>query len=207
MQVSMRTSQRKTVKKGRKAKKSKKVGTKGSKKKPSRDSKKSKKHSGGSESNAALSKSKSKRNLEVLKSKKGNGSHADSSAPAELPEARAVEPETRVERKRKTTKEDWTEKDWATTPKVYQDRVDLGNGKWRYQVLEDQFWGCSNCRFIYGGCKNCWKPKFKGRTAADVREDESNKSAVSTSSVKGTSKANKDKKGTSKATKDKKGKK
>ena len=190
MQVSMRTSQRKTVKKGRKAKKSKKGGTKGgkkgSKKSPAKDSKRSKKPTSEvSQSNAALSKSKKK--LEILKLKKKKSSHADSSAPAQLPEAAAVEPKKRSNMKRKA------KEDGITTYHSYQERVDLGNGKWRYQVLEDQYWGCSNCRFIYGGCKLCWNPKFKGRTAADVRGADSNKSDVSTSCVKGKPKQTKPK--------------
>ena len=61
----------------------------------------------------------------------------------------------------------------ATTKvqKVHQERVGTGKG-WRYNVLRDQKYGCTNCRFIYGGCQNCRKATFRGKSAAQIREEE-----------------------------------
>lgn len=60
----------------------------------------------------------------------------------------------------------------AKVPRVHQDRVDLGSGKWRYEVLEKQVFGCANCRFIYGGCRVCQKSTFRGRSAKDIRREQ-----------------------------------
>lgn len=54
---------------------------------------------------------------------------------------------------------------------VKQDRVGAGKN-WRYKVVEGQRFGCTNCRFIYNGCKNCQKETFKGRSAQQVWEEE-----------------------------------
>ena len=54
---------------------------------------------------------------------------------------------------------------------VKQDRVGAGKN-WRYKVMEGQRFGCTNCRFIYNGCKNCQKKAFRGRSAQQVWEEE-----------------------------------
>lgn len=59
----------------------------------------------------------------------------------------------------------------AAAGKVYQDRIQDGK-RWRYKVLEGQVHGCSNCRFIYGGCAVCKKTTFRGKTAQQVWEEQ-----------------------------------
>eukprot|EP00435_Cladocopium_sp_Y103_P030111 s1467_g7.t1 len=58
----------------------------------------------------------------------------------------------------------------AGTTRRYQKRLELGDGKWMYEVLPDQILGCSNCRCIFGGCKVCKREGFKGKSAAFFRQ-------------------------------------
>ena len=52
-----------------------------------------------------------------------------------------------------------------------QRRVKLGRG-WIFEILPDQELGCSNCRYIYNGCTACIRENFRGKTAAQMREDD-----------------------------------
>ena len=148
MQNSMRTGKRKTLKKGRKP---------GSKKKRA--------------GHGTLSEPKtvSRRRSKLGKSKKWG------SPTKKATRNTKSEPKTGEKRKRvpksdsKTSKKHQPDKDEASHGKVYQERVDLGKGKWRYEILADQVFGCAACRFIFGGCKTCQNPKFRGRSAAQVR--------------------------------------
>ena len=68
--------------------------------------------------------------------------------------------------------------------KVFQNRI--GEGKnWHYEVVEGQVFGCSNCRFIYNGCRSCKKPGFKGRTAKDVLAEAEHREASGSKEKKG----------------------
>ena len=165
MQLDRRADNRKTLKRGRKAGKSRKAvkGKKGIKEhKPAAKAK-------GKAKGPRINRKPSKRVLkgEKLKGKNGKG------------KVKKSQP--------KETEEAWEGEDWASNawdgeafegeegyeekPKVSQGRVELGKGAWRYEVLDDQIYGCSNCRFIYGGCKVCKRPQFRGRSAARVREE------------------------------------
>ena len=49
----------------------------------------------------------------------------------------------------------------------------FGSGKnWVYLILEDQYYGCTNCRFIFGGCAACQRDSFRGRRAEEVRAEQ-----------------------------------
>ena len=141
MQLSLRTKQTKSLKRGRKSKK-------------------------GQNQKAETKKGRNRKRNVLAKSKqdKAKSTSKEKSKP---------------ERKRKTNpKLDNKEKKNKTNAKnngsdaaaVKQERV--GKGKsWRYEILPDQVYGCSNCRFIFGGCQGCWKENFKGKTAAMLREE------------------------------------
>lgn len=53
---------------------------------------------------------------------------------------------------------------------VHQERVGHGRS-WRYEILVGQQFGCTNCRYIYHGCKSCRKSTFRGKTAAQLRAE------------------------------------
>lgn len=52
-----------------------------------------------------------------------------------------------------------------------QERVGKGKG-WVYRVLPHQTFGCRSCRFIFNGCHHCQKEKFRGFSAASMREQQ-----------------------------------
>lgn len=194
LQTTLRTSQRKAMKKGRKPK-----------------GKKSRAKAKRSRSGSTLtSPSKSQKNLKILKSKKRKQvlkEEAGTKVSGEQSEVPEVIP--KPVRKRRAPKTE-SEAPVATKKKQgcsVQERVDLGNGKWRYTVLDDQTYGCANCRFIFGGCKTCWNPKFRGRSAAKVR-DELKKAAAETagSAAKVVASKTPDSKAKARKTKAKKGK-
>lgn len=91
-------------------------------------------------------------------------------ASAKKPSKKPVEVEPPVEQKRKKKQ---TEQEADPVRKhgkgSMQNRVNGKGGKWVYEVLPDQTLGCGNCRFIYGGCKVCQKPGFRGKSAAKMR--------------------------------------
>ena len=47
----------------------------------------------------------------------------------------------------------------------------IGN-RWLYEILPGQVYGCSSRRFIFFGCGHCKKDSFRGKSAADMLEDE-----------------------------------
>ena len=52
-----------------------------------------------------------------------------------------------------------------------QDRIYAGR-QWRYVVLPHQTLGCISCRFIFKGCRACKEDSFRGRNAAQEREEQ-----------------------------------
>lgn len=138
MQLSLRTKQTKSLKRGRKSKKGQKA-----EKKTGRNR---------------------KRNV-LAKEKQGK----QGSTSKEKPEKKTKKG-TKKDNKEKTDKANGKNNGSDAAAAVKQERV--GQGKsWRYEILPDQVYGCSNCRFIFGGCQGCWKENFKGKTAAKLREE------------------------------------
>ena len=43
----------------------------------------------------------------------------------------------------------------------------LSDTKWVFRVIEGQYYGCKNCRFLYYGCRSCQKEGFRGIRAAE----------------------------------------
>ena len=163
MQTQKRATQRKVMKKGRKGKKGKK-GKKGHK---------------TAKTSATASKSKPSKTvgnspmkkLGIIKQHlKKQGSETDTTVPAATSKTRKgkTTPASKAKAKKETKVESPCE---ALPPprKVYQDRVTVGK-TWRYMILPDQQFGCANCRFIYGGCRTCQNPKFRGKSAKEMRE-------------------------------------
>lgn len=76
-------------------------------------------------------------------------------------------------RKKTSAKEEVASSSWEPSAwrEVHQNRVKLGRS-WRYEVLEGQVWGCSNCRFIWGGCTACRKASFRGKKAYEVFQEQ-----------------------------------
>ena len=162
----MRAGKRKTLKRGRK----RGIGILKAKKDDTKVSKKSKGKGKGSQ--------------------KGSSKAPGSKAPRSKAKAKVSDsPETTVEheaekpkRKRARTPKQVADAENPPKPRgrkakalneerVKQQRV--GEGKnWRYKVVEGQQFGCTNCRFIYNGCKNCQKETFNGRSAQQVWEEE-----------------------------------
>ena len=165
MQNDMRTSKRSTMKKGRKAKVTGKKG-KGTKSKITR------KNSSKLDILSSKSSKKAKKNKAISE-------EADHSAQEQAQGSTRPKPVAKAKAKAKATakvsraKVPRTSDQGSNEPdiaKVNQTRV--GDGKnWRYEVLPDQIYGCTNCRFIYGGCRNCKKDTFRGKTAHDIREE------------------------------------
>lgn len=144
MQSSLRTSRKKDLKKGRKKKTG--SGGKGSKKGSNSKTKGNKKRS-------ILKRSKSSSTLDLGKGEKVKPKKVKT---ATLP----VEAEPKKPRKGKVP---------AMSKDHAQNRVVWGNS-WMYEVLPNQIYGCSNCRCIWGGCKSCKKPGFRGKNAEYFRK-------------------------------------
>ena len=53
----------------------------------------------------------------------------------------------------------------------HQRHIWLGPRKWVFEILPNQKYGCSNCRYIFGGCKPCVRPSFRGTRAQDFAQD------------------------------------
>ena len=160
MQSTLRTNQRKTITKGRKPKKGK----------GSTKTKKGRKTAKSAPSAMGTSPSKARKIIlgkNKLKRKK-EAEAAVSEAPKKSPKTTSKLQEPKAKTRAVAVAKTSQKKKGAG---VYQDRVDLGDGKWRYAVLENQVYGCANCRFIFGGCKICWKENFRGRSAAQVRSE------------------------------------
>lgn len=164
MQNQKRATQRKGMKKGRKGKKGKNKG-----KKTAKTSAKASK----SKPSQTVGNSPIKR-LSIMKQHlKKKGSDTDATLPAVVSKTskRKAKPSSKA-KARKDTKVDESQCETLPRPKkVYQERVKVGK-TWRYQILPEQQFGCANCRFIYGGCRTCQNPKFRGKTAKAMREIE-----------------------------------
>ena len=158
MQCAMRTEKTKNLKRGRKpkGKKGKKAVT-SPKRKVLKSKLKRSKH--GSKSNN-------------LGGKRAKGKGGTTKPPATAKKAKKTPVETQppaVPKRKRAQEADPVRKHGRGS---MQDRVTLENGKWVYEVLPDQTYGCGNCRFIYGGCKVCQKPGFKGKSAAKMRVEQ-----------------------------------
>ena len=44
--------------------------------------------------------------------------------------------------------------------------------RWLFEILSQQKYGCSSCRFIFFGCTTCRKEDFRGKTAQQMAENE-----------------------------------
>ena len=131
--------------------------------------------------------SSSKRKLKTLRKMKSPTKLSSLSLPDEHaetpaePKTKAAKKETKpagkASKKRKTSApaavEEVASSSWenSTWKEVHQGRVKVGKS-WRYEVLEGQTFGCSNCRFIWGGCTACRKATFRGKTARQVFEEQ-----------------------------------
>lgn len=142
MQASMRTTRKKDLKKGRKKKSG--SGGKGSKKGSSSKTKKD---------------SKKRRILQKANSSVGKGEK-------KKPKKKGIAATVSVADEPKKTRKG---KVPAMSKDHAQNRVVWGNS-WMYEVLPNQVYGCSNCRCIWGGCKSCKKPGFRGKNAEYFRE-------------------------------------
>ena len=173
-QSEMRGKQRKTLKRGRKP---------GQGKKGQRGETKSQKR-------AILKRKNTLKRKKVAK--EGDAKPSSSSkSKKEKPARSTSKSEARASKKRSAEVEPGQK---GVPKKVHQGRVELGGKKWRYEVLEGQIFGCSNCRWIYNGCRSCQKPSFRGRSAADIRlaemaEKEGNNSSEKGKNAKGVRKA------------------
>ena len=172
MQSEMRSSQRKTMKRGRKAKGKK--GTlqrKGSKRKLLKTAKSkpgSKPTAGGG---------KPKKRAATDQASQSKRACLDKGATKPIAKAKAQTSKTRKTRKASESAEaagDLPPK----AAKVHQERV--GEGRhWRYWVGEGQVYGCKNCRWIWGGCRSCRSPNFRGMNAEQMRAIQAQETAVS----------------------------
>ena len=143
MQNEMRSKQGKNLKRGRKPKNPKQC-AKGSK-----------------DSKTTLKKRKSKRNIQKETKTKGKGGKAKAPKKDSPTDDGASGSDGK---KRKATKP------VKSTPETKHTQSRIGDGKqWQYEILPNQVFGCRNCRFIYGGCRTCQKPTFRGLCAAQAR--------------------------------------
>lgn len=152
MQTQKRATKRKGMKKGRKGKKGKKTAktsAKASKSKPSQ----------------TVGNSPIKR-LSIMKQHlKKKGSETDATVPAVVSKTSKgkAKPSSKAKARKETKVDESQGETLPPSKKVYQERVKVGK-TWRYQILPEQQFGCANCRFIYGGCRTCQNPKFRGKT-------------------------------------------
>lgn len=156
LQTEMRKGKRKTLKKGRKRGVLKKAK--------------------GSGDEKVTKKSKGKAATGQTRTRKAKDEKVEGSVPNDV-----------AKPKRKRTRTPKTEASDAPAPKAKGKRTKVeseecnkqervGTGKnWRYKVLEGQRYGCTNCRYIYNGCKACQKATFRGRSAQQVWDEEDSK--------------------------------
>ena len=162
----MRTNQSKLLKKGRKkAGKGKGSGKKGRKQTNNRVTRSKRKvmKRGLKPRKPAGSKNKKTKRPDLPKSETSTA--ASSSELAAPPSTKAPKPKAHKS-KRKA----------VGTPRVRLDgvrqgRINTGKG-WVYEVLPNQVYGCRNCRYIFNGCRSCQKEGFRGKTAADMRQEQ-----------------------------------
>ena len=178
LQHSMRSSQTKTLKRGRKAKKGK--ATKGKKSpKGSKKAKKSLRKKPSTDSMVSGNTGKSKL-AKLRKMKSPTKTLSEDPSPHDKPKAmkkkgRNAAPQesgkedtTQPAAKEELASHSWEPSAWTD---VHQRRVKHGRS-WRYEVLEGQTAGCSNCRFIWGGCGNCRKSSFRGKSAQQLFKEQ-----------------------------------
>ena len=147
MQSEMRSGQRKSLKRGRKPKgkgEGKSKATKGKKTKATRK------------------KIGKKRTMLLKASPKKSAKKGKKGTPE------AQEPASKASKKRSKTSQPKASEPAESSKAHQQERVYLNTGAWRYQVVEGQTLGCTNCRFIFNGCRSCRKPSFRGKKAADL---------------------------------------
>ena len=158
-QAALRTSRKKTLKKGRKKTKGK--GAKGGK---GPKGGKVPKGSGGETSKGGSPRKPSHRR-QILRSKSSNDPEGKGGSKTKKAQ---VQPKAKARSKKAPQKS----KDLEAAGKTHraQKRLDTGDGRWMYEVLPDQIYGCSNCRCIFGGCKVCKREGFRGKSAAFFRQ-------------------------------------
>ena len=167
MQNDMRKTKRSTMKKGRKTKVTGKKG-KATKSKRTRKS--------SSKLDIVKSKSckKGKKNKAMSEEAADHSTHQEKALGATSPKpASKAKAKARANAKVSKAKVPRASDQSSNQPdieKIHQNRIGTGKN-WRYEVLPDQIYGCTNCRFIYGGCKACKKDTFRGKTANDIREE------------------------------------
>lgn len=155
MQMDLRATQRKNMKRGRKPGKGKGKGGKGKKGKEPSNGKTSK--------NKTIKRKGSKRS--ILKRK------ASKTKPVEEETKHEEAKEESSNKRRRASKQD-------PEAHIHQERVQISSKVWRYEVLPEQIFGCGNCRFIFGGCKVCKNPSFRGKTAAKLRTEPEGKTGI-----------------------------
>ena len=68
-----------------------------------------------------------------------------------------------------------------------QGQLWLSDKKWVFKIIDGQYYGCKNCRFLYYGCKSCQKEGFRGIRAAEyaLEDEEYNEALKETGKVDG----------------------
>ena len=153
MQLELRAGQRKNMKRGRKPGKGKGKGGKGKKGKEPKNGKKA--------PTKTMKRKASKRNILKRNARKAK--------PVEMEPEEAAQ--TSSNKRKRVSKQE-------PEPQIHQERVQISSKVWRYEVLPQQVFGCGNCRFIFGGCKVCKNPSFRGKTAAKLRTELEGKTGI-----------------------------
>lgn len=166
----MRTSQRKSLKRGRKPGKNKAKGKDSKTRKAKKTTPKN-----------VTSKGKKERRRNIWKSTSQASftpEQLGEEAPASTESNKSRKPPAKAEPKSKAmakAKAKPAHKARSKSPKVanteakvYQNRLQDGK-RWVYEILPNQVYGCKTCRFIFGGCKTCRKEGFRGTSAAVAR--------------------------------------
>ena len=163
MQAAFRTSRKKTLKKGRKSRKGKTNGQKDGKTKGRKSRKTTKEPKGASPI-------KPSHKREILKSKSRSSKDLKVKGGSKCPKTKDVALPAEPKAKARSKKNQKNDDKPAESTRHSQKRMELGDGRWMYEVLEGQTFGCTNCRCIYNGCKICKRPGFGGKSAAFFRQ-------------------------------------
>ena len=156
MQAAFRTSRKKTLKKGRKSRKGKTNGQKDGKTKGRKSRKTTKEPKG-------VSPIKPSHRRQILKSKSRSSKDLEVKGGSKCPKTEDVALPAEPKAKARSKKNQKNDDKPAESTRHSQKRMELGDGRWMYEVLEGQTFGCANCRCIYNGCKICKRPEFRGR--------------------------------------------
>ena len=167
LQNEMRSTARKTMKRGRKSKaKGKKAGNTNLKRQKSKR-----------QVLKAHLKASKQTTVESTQHAKGKGSK--SRGKRHDPQTKLPKPEIETEqttRKRNAKKgkadSSATAESTHQHVKVSQNKVEDTKGRIVYEVLENQEFGCCCCRWIFNGCKICRNPNFKGKSVAARRAEQ-----------------------------------